>query len=454
MYPIASKSIHQEIINTLHENGFEVFIVGGFVRDTLLGLEPFDMDFATNAKPEEIKKLFTSKNMKVSLVGQQFKVSLVNGIEVATFREDKQTKLFKARYCEPEYADTIEEDLARRDLTINAMAVNAITKEFIDPFNGSQDLVDGIIRFVGNGRNRVQQDPTRILRACRFLAQIEGSFSHDTLKVLLECAPYVKKHIEPDRIRLEILKAMKANQPSIFFSALHLIDALKYIFPSMDLCFGHTGGKHHPETIGEHLMQTGDNISKKFPLVRLAGYLHDIGKPSAYEQNGDGSFNNHELIGMKLTEKYLRKLRFSNYEIATVKNLVSAHMRTCLGLTPRGIRRLKKYLADIAIDPRSYIRLKLADRLANMDRTPTEIAPVRGMIINSGIREVEENLPLTLKDLTLSGGDLIKEFGLHPGPVVGVLHKRLLEFVVDEGEEFNTYKALVKQARVYLAEIS
>lgn len=444
--------IEDEIVKRLHEAGFEVFLVGGAVRDMLTDTPPKDFDYATNARPDAIQKLFSDK--KISVVGKRFKVSIVEGIEVATYRKDKQKKLFNAKYCEPEYADTIEEDLGRRDLTINAMAINAITDEFIDIHGGEDDLRNRIIRFVGTPIDRIQQDPNRIIRACRFLAKIEGSFTPETLKVMIECATYVKRHVDVDRIRIEIIKAMETPQPSIFFSALHLIGALKYIFPAMELCFNHTGGKFHPETIGEHIMMAGDNVSVKFPLVRLAGYMHDIGKPSAYAQAGDGSFKSHEHIGIKLSEKYLKKLRFSNSEVKTVKELVGAHMRTCLGLTPKGVRRLKKFLADREIDPRDYIRLKLADRLANMDRTATEIAPVRGMIINSGIKGgVEEDLPFTVKDLAMSGGDLILEFGLPPGPIVGLLHKRLLEFVVDEGEEHNTYKALRKQAEILLVEV-
>ena len=446
-----------EIVKRLHEAGFEVYLVGGAVRDMLRDVPPKDFDFATNARPNEVKKLFSDK--KICVVGKRFKVTIIEGVEVATYRKDNQTKLFSAKYCKPVYADTIEQDLARRDLTINAMAINAVTNEFIDIFGGEEDLRNGVIRFVGTPLNRIQQDPNRIVRACRMLAEVQGTFAPETLRVLLECSIYVKRHVEPNVVRKELLKALGTKEPSIFFSALHLIGALKYLFPAMELCFGHTGGTHHPESVGEHLMMTGDNVAAKYPLVRLAGYMHDIGKPSAYQQglespeHVDGSFINHEHIGIKLTEKYLKKLRFSNNEIDTVKQLVGAHMRTCLGLSPRGIRRLKKYLADREIEPRDYIRLKLADRLANMARTPTEIAPVRGMIINSGIRGTGEEVPLNLKDLAVSGGELIVKFGLPPGPRIGILHRMLLEFVVEEGEEYNTYPRLVNQAEVYLKEI-
>ncbi len=443
--------LEDEIVQRLYNAGFEVFLVGGAVRDMLRDLPPKDFDYATNAKPEEVQKIFSDK--KIAVVGKRFKVTIVEGVEVATYRKDNQTKLFSAKYCEPVYAKTIEEDLARRDLTINAMAINAVTKEFIDIYGGEEDLRNGIIKFVGVPINRIQQDPNRIIRACRFLAELQGSFTPETLQVLIECSTYVKRHVEPNVVRKEILKALGTKEPSIFFSALHLIGALKYVFPAMDLCFNHTGGKFHPETIGEHLMSAGDNVSAKYPLVRLAGYLHDCGKPSAFEQAGDGSFISHEHIGIKLTEKYLKKLRFSNDEVEIVKQLVGAHMRTCLGLTPRGMRRLKKFLSDRSIKPRDYIRLKLADRLANMDRSPTEIGPVRGMIINAGIRDSEEELPLTVKNLAVSGGELIVKFCLVPGPKVGILHRMLLEFVVEEGTEYNTYPHLVNQAEIYLKEL-
>jgi len=431
--------IVEEIINRLTSHAFEVYYVGGMVRDHLLHKKAKDIDLCTNARPDQIIKIFSDK--KLCVVGKTFKVVIVDGIDIATYRLDRQERLFNAKYCVPEYADNIEDDLSRRDLTCNAMALNVITGELVDPFGGKNDLKRGIIRFVGNPYDRIKEDPCRILRACRQLAHIEGSFSVSTLRALTDCAHYVKDHIEPDRIRLEILKAMTVKTPSIFFSALYLIGALKYIFPEMCSCFEQEGGHYHGETVGEHCMACGDHISPRFPLLRLAGYMHDIGKPYAYKLAKDGSFKEHENFGGKFTKIYLKSLRFSNEEVATISNLVYAHMRTCRGLSPKAKRRLHKYLADYNVNPRDYIRLKLADRQANMLKDTNTFTPIKELVVAAGIRRTEP-VSFSIKGLAITGGQLIEEFNLKPSPIIGELQKSLLEYVINEGEEVNTYELL------------
>ena len=438
--------IEDIIVDRLLNSNFEIHLVGGAVRDKLLGIDPKDLDFATNAKPDEIIGLFKDKN--IQLVGKSFKVTFIEGVQIATYRKDVQNEFFSAKHCEPVYADSIYEDLERRDLTINAMAINLATNEFIDTHNGVEDLNNRVIRLVGDPLKRLYQDPARIIRACRFLAKTEGTFAPSTYAALCECAIFIKRHVEAERIQQEILEAMVLRTPSLFFSSLQVIGALRYIFPAMVDCFNHIGGDYHKETIGEHLMLTGDNISPKFPILRLAGFLHDIGKPASYNKE-DGSFIAHEAIGAKYAETYLEKLKFSKQVINEVVGLINAHMRVCRGLTPKGIRRLRKYLFDAEVDPRGFLRLKLADRAANMSRTKNERSPIRDLIINAGIRSKEEYV-FSLKDLAISGGDLIKEFNLIPGPVVGNLHKALLEFVVEEGQDCNTYEILLNQAKEYL----
>jgi putative nucleotidyltransferase with HDIG domain len=432
-----------EIITRLHDNNFEVFYVGGVVRDYLLGKEAKDIDLCTNAKPEQIEKIFYDKT--ICYVGKNFKVTIVDNIEIATYRLDRQEQFFNAKYCTPQYATTIEEDLARRDLTCNAIAINAITGDIIDPYEGRKDLEQGIIRFVGDPYERIKEDPCRILRACRFLAAIEGTFTKETLEALTTCAHHVNTDVELERIQLEILKVLTVKTPSIFFSALQTIGALKYIFFPMVECFNHTGGEYHKETVGEHLMLTGDLISPKFPIIRLAGFLHDVGKPKAFKIEKDGSFKAHEIHGANIAASYLKRLKFSNVIIKEIVGLINTHMRICRSLTPKGIRKLKKHLSDNEINPRSFLRLKIADRSANISKSKNEIQPIRELIINSGIKSTKDSV-VTLKDLAISGGDLINEFSLSPGPIVGKLHKLLLDFIIEEGEELNTYTILRNKA--------
>jgi tRNA nucleotidyltransferase/poly(A) polymerase len=446
MTPIESK-----IIERLANNGFEVYLVGGAVRDRFLGKQSKDLDFATNATPNQVAALFDDK--KISMHGKTFKIVMIEGVEVATYRKDRQNELFNAKHCNPIYAKTIEEDLNRRDLTINAMALDMISddRDLVDIFNGKQDLQEGIIRFVGDPLERIKEDPNRIIRACRFLAKLEGRFEKETLETLQKHSHYVKDYVAPERIRIEILKTMELETPSLFFSALHLVGALKYIFPEMDDCFGHQHGKYHIETVGEHLMSTGDIISPRFPLLRLAGFLHDIGKPLAMRIN-DGSCLGHDLVSGKMSEIRLSALKFSKKEINTITQLVYIHMLTCKNLTPKASRKLQKKLADREINPRDFLRLRLADRLANLGKDPSAFTPIRELLINTGIRKVEKELPFTVKSLAVSGGELITVFNLTPSPIVGKLQKHLLNYVIEEGEEYNTKEKLLAESKNFLKE--
>ena len=440
---------YTDIVKTLCMAGYETYIVGGAVRDILSNKEPEDFDIATSATPEEIEALFGKSRTKG--VGKSFGITLIDDIEVATFRNDQYTQLLNPKKCVVMFTDSIHDDLSRRDLTINAMAMCALSGELIDNHKGRDDLKKRRICFVGNPTDRIHEDPARMIRACRFYAGTEGEFDKDTLKALTTYSFLIKNNVAPERIRIEILKALKLKTPSLFFSALHLIGALKFIFPEMDECFGHPHGNYHVETVGEHIMMAGDLVSPRFPLVRLAAFMHDVGKPKAFKKQNDGSFICHELYGGKIVEESLKRLKFSNEEIKVVSGLVYSHMLQCRSLKKAAARRLQKKLFDAGIDPRSFIRLKLADRAANMLRDKNKIQPIKELIINAGIRgDVHEEIPFLVTDLALSGGQLIKLFNLKPGPVVGKLQKFLLSVVIDNGEDFNTEEVLEEQAKVFL----
>lgn len=434
----------KHICSILKSNGFEAYIVGGAVRDTLLNKQVKDYDITTNATPEQIITMFPYAD--INIVGKSFGVVIIDNTEVATYRLDRFEQELNAKSCKPIFSDNIQDDLARRDLTINAIAMDSFSGDIIDPFDGRKDLLDKIIRFVGNPVDRITEDPCRILRACRFLAEIEGVFDTDTLTAIKERAHYII-NIPKDRIRNEIIKAMSSDYPSLFFGAMSITGVLRYVFPTMCICVDHEHGNHHIENIWEHLMLTGDTLHKKDPTLRLTGYLHDIGKPLSFD--GD-KFIEHESFGYNILKQELKDLNFSNNDIERITNLVLVHMRTCRGLTPRGIRRLRKTLHDLNVDPRDYIRLKLADRQANIKNGPNKISKIKSMVINVGIKELEPDLPMTVKDLALSGGEIIKKFGLAPGPIVGSIQKHLLAKIIDLGEEFNTKDFLTDETRSYL----
>ena len=203
-----------QIIQRLCGCGYHAYVVGGAARDILSGREPEDVDIVTNATPDEIEILFQEQSVKA--VGKSFGVVLVDGYEVAKFRQDRYSGL-SDKACEVSFVENIEDDLSRRDLTINAMALCDLSGDIIDPHNGRSDLKKRRIRFVGNPRERIFEDPNRIVRACRFLARIDGRFDPETFEDLREFGHYVRDHVAVERVRTEIMKAMKIRRASRFF---------------------------------------------------------------------------------------------------------------------------------------------------------------------------------------------------------------------------------------------
>lgn len=415
----------------IEDSGFETYLVGGAVRDMILGLDPHDFDLATGATPEDIEEIFSDlEGFKLDFVGASFGVMLVNGIEVATFlgdNYDEDGNLSGVTFC-----NTIKEDLARRDFTINAMALTS-SGILIDPFDGSNDLEKGIIKFVGRPSERIVEDPVRMIRACRFIGKLNFLPATSTLMACWDCCDLVKT-IAPERIRIEILKAMEADKPSIFFDSLCLTDLLPFIFPELADSIGHTGGKHHPESVWEHNMFVGDALPKSDPILRLAGFLHDIGKPEAWKQciaeNRGGQFTNHHYIGSDILEVRLAELKFSNQEISKICGLVNCHMFFIKGLTPRAQRKLLKRLDEFNVNWRDLVRLRIADHNGNLGKPFITISEIKEII--KSFTQVESS-PRDVKSLPVSGGQIINEFQLVPGRIVSDVQKALLSFVLETG---------------------
>ena len=430
------------IIEMLLNNKYEAYIVGGAVRDYLLGTKAYDIDIVTSALPDMIEKLF--KNHKIKKVGKSFGVILVDDIEVATFRHDKYTGL-NDKNVQVKYVKTLKEDLSRRDFTINAMAYDTTKRKIIDYFNGQSDLQRGIIRFVGNPHKRIYEDPNRIVRACRFYSKLNGKFAKSTKDALIEHGNYVKKYVSPERIRLEILKAMKIRKASVFFRSLHEIGVLKFIFPSLDACVNHPHGPHHIEDIFEHNMMCGDAVSPHYPLLKLVGYLHDVGKPISCKINpktNDFTFIGHTKTGAKILTQELENLKFSNREIEYITSLVFLHMRDINSSHPKSIRKVLVYLNKVEIDYIDLVRLKLADVKANMKVGIQKVSDIKSMLI--GIKtEIDRKPPKKFGDLALNGHDVMRITNLNPSPKIGEILNFLFDKVIEE-PKLNTKEQLTK----------
>lgn len=439
----------RHIVDTLRNNGFKCFLVGGWVRDKVLGVKSHDVDIATNAKPGDIGRMFL--NDKTDFVGKSFGVSLVNGIEVATFRTDNCGGL-SDKNVKVDFVSTIEEDLSRRDFTMNAVAFDPITEEFVDPFNGVADAEDNRLVFVGNPDERIFEDPCRILRALRFVARFELTIPIVTLDALQRNAHLVNL-VPRERIRLEILKTLEsAERPSIFFEVARRIGCLRYFLPSLDDCFDIDQNRHHKETIWEHGMLAGDFLANDNPLLCLAGFLHDVGK--AYtkvfcEDTQDFRFRKHDHVGADVVERELRNLKFSNDEVELIRGLVDVHMRVVFGehVKKSTTRRTLRKLNDINIPLDHFIRLRVADNRANL--TKNDDSEVYERDIRAVFNEVLNEPPVfDLRNLTVNGQDVMDELHIEPGPTVGLILNWLFEQVL-ENPSLNTRGTLLDLIHQY-----
>jgi tRNA nucleotidyltransferase (CCA-adding enzyme) len=416
-----------QIIDRIIQNGFEVYIVGGAVRDRLLGIESNDIDIATNAKYEQLRKIF--HDVKADEVGKNFQVAMISGIEIATYRVDSYDVNRNLTHTIP--VSSIQEDLARRDLTINSMALNPITNEIIDPFNGQYDLKHGIIKFTGNPDERIQEDPIRMIRACRFLALIDRArFDEETFNSIRKKSSLIQ-YIPTERIRKEIIKAMKAKNAGNFFRALNNTNILQYVFPTMLDTIGHDGSIHHNETVFDHCCMACDEIKSNNHLLKITAFIHDIGKPLSFLLNSNGSFRKHDVIGKEIAEKELKSLKFSNNEIKYITFLIENHMhRIEMDSTDKSIRKLLVKLESVGIDYRDFVALTIADHDSNLKH---EKHP--DIMYDNIIRKIEnvKNVQKTfsIKDLEISGNDVMEILNIKPGKKVGNILKNVFERVID-----------------------
>ena len=434
--------------------GFDTYLVGGAVRDIVLGKRPNDWDFATNASPSQIKDVFSGmKEFSIKLVGEAFGVTLVNGIEVATFRGDRY---FGGgdKDVEITYVDTIEEDLERRDFTFNAMALD-IFGNLIDPFDGvgALGIESGrmpIVRFVGNAVDRINEDPNRILRAFRFTTTLDGRLAGTSYDAITNNLHLVGL-IAPERIRLEVLKVLSTakDHPSFFWNLMLSSGVLKIIFPEFVKSAGHDHGEYHSEDVWTHALTVGDSVSKEYPLIRLAALLHDVGKPRSYDPV-ERSFYQHHTHSADIIREWMTAMKFTGDEIRYVVNLALVHMDGTRGMSMKARRKLKNKLGRYNLHWRDYVRLRIADRAGNLSRKPFTFSEIRDYV---DIFTIEEEVPINVNHLALKGGDLIKIFNLTPGPIVGILQRELLDFVIDNGEEFNDPENIKALSEVILTKI-
>ena len=429
-----------EIGSVLEKAGFEAYLVGGCVRDLLRGQEPKDWDITTNAKPEEIQKLFPDSvyENQFGTVGVKIRHGTTDKqqetteiVEVTPYRlEGKYTD--KRHPDEIKFAKTVEEDLGRRDFTINAMAlkVEGGKPKVVDLFGGQEDLKNKIIRAVGNPEDRFQEDALRLMRAVRFMSQLG-------FQIKEKIAEAIKKHagllefISKERVRDELSKLLMTENAADGIRKMQELGLLKLVLPELEEGVGVGQNKHHIYTVFEHNVRALEYAAKQnFALdVRIASLLHDVGKPATKHGDGpDSTFYGHQVVGEKMVLKILDRLRFPKEMIEKVALLVREHMFVYdpETVTDAGARRLVRRVGKENLE--DLFRLREADRIGS---GVPKAQPYRLRHLKFRIEKVMHD-PIHVKMLKVNGEDVMRESGIPASPKVGAILAVLLEEVLDD----------------------
>lgn len=444
----------EEIISNLKKASFEAFAVGGCVRDLILGNEPKDWDVATSARPKDIMKIFPDSVYENEFGTVGVKVKSQKGeieteiVEVTTYRIE--SKYSDKRHPDGvKFAETLEEDLSRRDFTINALAAKLATSkkyEVIDLFGGRADLKNKIIRAVGDANKRFNEDALRMIRAIRFSVQFSFSLDKKTFSAIKKNSKNLN-HVSRERIRDEFIKIILSSSPAEGVELLREAGLLRFIIPEIETGYDVTQSRHHYygpyNTVYKHLLASLKKCPSKKLEVRLASLLHDIGKPDTKSGRGENAtFYGHEYISAKITQKILEKLKFSRNIIEKTVLLVKNHMfyYNVAEVGEAGVRRIirKVGLENIA----DLIDVRVADRLGS--GVPKAI-PYKLRHFKFMVEKVSHDA-LSVKQLKLNGHDLIKELGLVSGPKIGAILEVLLAQVIDQ-PELNKKSKLLKTAK-------
>jgi len=442
----------KKIIDRLNESGFEAYVVGGCVRDFLLNRKPSDWDIATNAKPEEIQKIFPKSfyenNFLTVTVCLDSVEKNLKEIEITTYRSDAKYS-DKRHPDEVIFAKTIEEDLARRDFTINAMAMNSSGK-IIDPFDGQKDLKKKIIKTVGNPEERFDEDALRMLRAVRFASVLNFKIEENTKQAIVRNNFWMEA-VSQERIREEFIKIIMSENPIEGIEILRELNLLKYVLPELLENVGILQNKHHKFDCYQHAIKSLEFAAKKKYniYVRLAALLHDIAKPRVKcGQGEDASFYNHEIVGAKMCFQILNRLKFSKKDIEKVCKLVRYHLfyYNVDEVTEASVRRLVKNVGAESID--ELLQVRMADRIGS---GVPKAEPYKLRHLKYLIDKVSQD-PISVKMLKIDGRDIMDILKIQPGPKIGQILDILLGYALDDPKKND--KVFLKQEAEKLGKFS
>ncbi|MDO8558483.1 MAG: HD domain-containing protein [bacterium] len=440
----------KDIMQALEKAGHETYAVGGCVRDLLRGIAPKDWDVATSAKPEEVQKLFPDSfyentfgtvGIKTSDADKTFSV-----VEVTTFRIEESYS-DKRHPDGVKFTKNIEEDLARRDFTMNAIALaSQETKKIIDPYGGQEDIKLKLIRAVGDPERRFAEDALRMMRAVRFASELGFSIEPSTFEAIKKNSAWLKR-ISQERIRDELEKLIMANGAPDGVRLLEGAGLLPYIMPELQEGVGVDQNLHHIYNVFEHNVRAlAYAVRKKYDfVVRLASLLHDVGKPRSKRGEGRNStFYGHDVIGAHATEELLKRLRFPQKTIEKVALLVRYHLfyYNVGEVTESSVRRLLKNVGPENIE--DLVRVREADRIGS--GVPKAV-PYKLRHFQFMVEKVSKD-PISTSMLAIDGNDVMRILESGPGPKVGLVLNALLGEVLEDPKK-NTVEYLTGRTKEF-----
>lgn len=439
MFKIQIPDSVQFIIRTIEEAGFEAYAVGGCVRDSILGRVPDDWDITTSAKPEDVKRLFRHT---IDTGIQHGTVTILikkECYEVTTYRIDGEYE-DNRHPKEVNFTPLLSEDLKRRDFTINAMAYNE-KSGLVDLFGGQEDLKSGIIRCVGEPRERFKEDALRIMRAVRFSAQLGYEIEERTTEAIKELA-HTLERISVERIQVELVKLLVSDHPE-YVLKLYELGLTKVFLPEFDVMMETPqNNPHHLYSVGMHTIKAMQLVSND-KILRLTMLLHDVGKPltRSTDDKGIDHFHAHPLEGSTIAKKVLKRLRFDNETIDRVSLLVLYHdYGNAVSATPAFTRKFinKVRMKNFPL----LLEIKKADVMAQSDLLRDEKLEKLELLRTSYEEVIEQGMCISLKFLAVTGNDLIKA-GMKPGQELGRTLNDLLEVVL-ENPDMNSKESLME----------
>ncbi len=445
------------------DNGFDIYIVGGAVRDILMGKQATDWDFTTNATPEEMLTFlpedayYTNKFGTVGVPQEN-----EEPFEITTYRTEHGGYSDNRRPDEVRWGKTLEEDLKRRDFTINAFALKVVTKksqiqmsnnqsgnvtvetELIDMFGGQKDLESKLIRTVGDPNERFGEDALRMMRAIRIASELYFTIEDNTFNAIVTNAKLIDK-ISRERVRDELFKILASAQPNHGITLLRDTGILALIIPELDKTFGveqKSPGRHHIYDVWTHSVNALKAVSERNSdvITRFATLIHDIGKPQTYRKLDIGTitFYNHEVVGAAIAKRIAERLRFSNEDKEKLWRLVRFHQFTVN--EDQTDSALRRFIVNVTPEfLNDMIDLRVGDRIGSGSRETSW----RTEEFKKRLIEVQQQ-PFAIKDLKISGSDVMGILGIPPGRKVGEVLQDLFTQVVEQ-QLANEKEVLVKK---------